>query len=739
MKHSLLMVGLVAVLLVAVSAVVQANEPLQAAERWPFTYVSRWPAGGCNAVAAQGGIVFFDRGGSLQIGDFTDPLHPDVLGWIPLGDTPEAIALQGRYAYVAGADAALRIIDIINLTSPTEVGSFESGGHSGDVAISGNYAYLAGGWGQAGVRIVDVSDPTAPVLVGSWTGSPAAVVEAIKVSGNRAYLACQQQGLRILDISNPAAPVALGGFSDGNSCGSLDLAGNYACLTMHDFVVVDVTDPLAPTEVGRCASTQAFLDVVVADTLAYTIGGFGDSAVRVVDISDPAHPQLAGYGPEPFEPWHDIAVDGSRLYGAISWGAVKILGLDNPVEPQGLGVFGTGPASAVAAFGEQVYLADGLGGLSILDVGAPSEPRELSCVPSLSQTSDVAHRDHYAFLADGSGGFRVLDVADPSAPIEVARKPGNFVALDLIGACAVAGNLIGISNDFTLFDITNPANPIESGWLDGPINPYAVTVHNGVVYMTGQGYSGAFELWAFDMAGGCGSVYGTGIPIEDNNATMTNALGVAGDVAYIGMNSSVGGMGLVMVDVSDPSNPQLAGFYEMDLTPDFIACDGNTAYAGPAYPGGTLMLDVTNPLQPIETGVIAGPGAPTGVVSQNGYLYISDRGSGLWIFRDEAASGVVPTPPRSRFTLLGNYPNPSASGTMIRYELPQAAAVELGVFDQTGRRVRGLKNGVREGPGLGQALWDGCDELGRRVATGTYFYQLTAGERTERGRISVVR
>jgi hypothetical protein len=472
----------------------------------------------------------------------------------------------------------------------------------------------------------------------------------------------------------------------------------------------------------------------VAGTLAYTTSPAYEN-LRVVDISDPAHPTFAGYGPVPSEFYYGgLVIDGFRLYGACL-AAVDILGLDNPLQPVRLGVFGTGPASAVAASGDNVYLADGRGGLSIIDVGVPAEPRELSCVPSLNRTLDVVERDHYAIFVDGTGGLRVVDVANPSSPVEVAREPGTYAALDLDGDCAVAMTAEGAE----LFDLTDPANPIGRAWLGGPLYARGIAARNGVVCMTGVGNEG-FELWTFDMYGGCPhSVDGTRFLVGSPLGTMTGALGMPGDFAYIGMDEYSLGMGFVIVDVSDPQNPQTAGFFEMGLAPGFIACDGNTAYAGPAYPEGTLVLDVTNPAQPVEIGIIPGPGQPTGVVSQNGFLYISDQSSGLWIYRDEAAAGVVPAPPAPRFTLLGNYPNPSASGTTIRYDLPQAAEVELRVFDPSGRLVRGLKNGVREGPGPGQAVWDGCDEQGRRVATGAYYYRLTAGGRTERGRVAVVR
>ena len=74
-----------------------------------------------------------------------------------------------------------------------------------------------------------------------------------------------------------------------------------------------------------------------------------------------------------------------------------------------------------------------------------------------------------------------------------------------------------------------------------------------------------------------------------------------------------------------------------------------------------------------------------------------------------------------------NSPNPFNPRTTIRFALPRAGHVHLTIYSLDGRRVRTLIDGERAA-GQHAVTWEGRDDAGRAVATGTYFYSLRAGE-----------
>lgn len=83
-------------------------------------------------------------------------------------------------------------------------------------------------------------------------------------------------------------------------------------------------------------------------------------------------------------------------------------------------------------------------------------------------------------------------------------------------------------------------------------------------------------------------------------------------------------------------------------------------------------------------------------------------------------------PPPTSFALLQNLPNPFNPSTTIHFEVPSPGAyVLLRVYDARGRVVRTLFRGYAT-PGQGTSTWDGKDDGGTSVASGTYYYRLEA-------------
>lgn len=85
-----------------------------------------------------------------------------------------------------------------------------------------------------------------------------------------------------------------------------------------------------------------------------------------------------------------------------------------------------------------------------------------------------------------------------------------------------------------------------------------------------------------------------------------------------------------------------------------------------------------------------------------------------------AGASAAPLPVRTTFTLAPCTPNPFNPATAITLDVTQAAMFRVEIIDAAGRRVRSLCAATLE-PGSHRLGWDGTDDRGLRVASGTYF------------------
>ena len=79
------------------------------------------------------------------------------------------------------------------------------------------------------------------------------------------------------------------------------------------------------------------------------------------------------------------------------------------------------------------------------------------------------------------------------------------------------------------------------------------------------------------------------------------------------------------------------------------------------------------------------------------------------------------------YSLQHAYPNPFNPTTTIRFSVPAATTINLKIYNAQGQKVRHL---VEQTVTTGQYAvhWDGRDDSGRSLASGTYVYQLEAEE-----------
>jgi peroxiredoxin len=114
-------------------------------------------------------------------------------------------------------------------------------------------------------------------------------------------------------------------------------------------------------------------------------------------------------------------------------------------------------AWGIAARGDTVYVADGIGGLVTVNAADPSKPRILGRVDTGGQARGVVVNGNVAYVASGSSGLVVVDVVNPSTPRILARAemPGTALRVDYSNGKV----FVAAWNDARVYDVTQPARP----------------------------------------------------------------------------------------------------------------------------------------------------------------------------------------------------------------------------------------------------------------------------------------
>lgn len=101
------------------------------------------------------------------------------------------------------------------------------------------------------------------------------------------------------------------------------------------------------------------------------------------------------------------------------------------------------------------------------------------------------------------------------------------------------------------------------------------------------------------------------------------------------------------------------------------------------------------------------------VITQDGVFVVIEEGV------EEAALQIPKV-----IALIQNYPNPAYGNIIIAYQLPKKSKVSLKIYNATGMLVKTLVDGINK-PGNHSIIWDGRDDLEKKVSSGIYYIRLS--------------
>ncbi|MFC1572932.1 FlgD immunoglobulin-like domain containing protein [Candidatus Eisenbacteria bacterium] len=208
------------------------------------------------------------------------------------------------------------------------------------------------------------------------------------------------------------------------------------------------------------------------------------------------------------------------------------------------------------------------------------------------------------------------------------------------------------------------------------------------------------------------------LSVSKSTTTSTAALG---DTLHYELTVTNAGPGdasaVVLEDILPP------GVSFLTVAPSQGACgefDGLiTCELGDVLSGGAATVEVTGILEQVFV-------SNTATVVASEFDEDTSDNHSIALTEVDCETAGLPTESEAlngRTRVYQNTPNPFGPHTQIRLSLEKDGVAEVDIYDASGRRVRRLIS-ERLVAGPRQIVWDGRDDSGEAVASGSYFYQL---------------
>ncbi|MCP4572856.1 MAG: T9SS type A sorting domain-containing protein [bacterium] len=188
-----------------------------------------------DVAGTRAGLATIPLGGSagwFEIFDVSDPDAPVSGGGIATTDLVADLVMDTDYAFLAGGDATLRVVD---LATPAVVAELPFPSRIRALARGGDLLYVAGITSTYGgcVWVVDVTDPLVPLIVAEIP-APAPGVD-MAVGDGLLYMGCEMAGTVVYDLADPGIPTLVGVL--GGAGGPLAATTNALYLTSNGFAL----------------------------------------------------------------------------------------------------------------------------------------------------------------------------------------------------------------------------------------------------------------------------------------------------------------------------------------------------------------------------------------------------------------------------------------------------------------------------------------------------------------------
>ncbi len=376
-------------------------------------------------------------------------------------------------------------------TSPFEiVGRLKLPSDNTGVDVLGDFAYVAGG--QAGLHVVDISDPAHPVLRSTHDTRKRAdavkVIAAPQPDGSYLHIALVVEGTEGITTYNVTNPDSVVAFEAGST--AVDGKGMF---------IIETDDPSEPYYVYLAESwkgLRVFRSVPVAPGKLDYFGVFLYSrgyakAVEVVDgfayIADdemgltvmdarvlvPGQLEKVAYCDTPGNA-RDIEVVDGYAYISDGSGGLQILEVNEDETPVIVGSLAlNGDSDAIKVRDGMAFVAADDGGLHVIDVRSPRAPVLMGSVLTPDAHDVALGNNGLVVIADQEGEIIIFrgprafeDVTAPGTVFNLSATPNTASSMELVWAASGDDGFVGQAASY---DIRYHTESITTGNWDSAI------------------------------------------------------------------------------------------------------------------------------------------------------------------------------------------------------------------------------------------------------------------------------
>ncbi len=546
--------------------------------------------GRARAMAVRDQLAYIAVGARLVVADISNPQEPRLLGESDILPGVGKIILKDEYAFLAAGRAGIVVVNVKDAKQPRLVRAIPTAHPARAIQRRGNTAIVAegdltGSLCCGALSAYDVSIPDAPRALGTLELAGSAWDMAL--AGAYAYV-IRTNGLDVIDVGNPSQLKQIASLPEGGY--ALVVHGEYAYLGQdYRLAVLALSNPRQPRVIAGYEKIGAAINALVAqdETLyastAYCDVGVCFGGVLRFDVSEPTQPRPIATGLGDGIP-ADLAAVNNHTF-VLGENRLSIFDLARPNEPHrtaALDFFGD--VYELAFAGDRLVTTDAVHALKIIGLDDPSNPEPVSFVKLeqedfrlRSATSALTVSNEYSYVGMWEDGLRVISLAKMDRPQIVASLAisAEVRAMQARGDALYAASTQGLR----ILDVNTPGSPRLVGSFDVYGDSTDLAVRDEYAYLVGSSDAlGDYKPYLYVL-----NVHDSRQPKRVGAVTLSRAahsIALADEFAYVtmqGCDSSPCAGGLSVVDVSDPTAPQLTSTIDLPAGAGALVLDSKTS------------------------------------------------------------------------------------------------------------------------------------------------------------------